>query len=181
MAQCCGACLCWTPASDLLHSPSGKNRPALPHCWIGCGRVHVTGAFVGDKAIARSNADQIYQVGFIIPLGTKPDQCHDTITPNSMYSDTSCALSGVFLLLGGFGAIMWGKGILCSSPQILTSFRVSSIIITASTDMLECCARSEALLGFSHGRHRSTSCLRRNLHCTHRCILSIWNYVSSQP
>ena len=122
LAQCCGAGLCWTTASDLLHSPSGKNQPALPHSGIGCGRVHVTGALKGI-AIATGNADQVNQVGFIIPLGTKPDQCHDSITPNSMYSDTSCALSAVFLLMGGFGAIMWGKGVSCSLPQISNAFQ----------------------------------------------------------
>lgn len=50
----------------------------------------------------------ILQLGFIIPLGARPDQCHDSITPNNMYSDLSCALSGAFLLAGGFAAIMWG-------------------------------------------------------------------------
>lgn len=65
-------------------------------------------------------------------------------------------------------------------PKILTTSRVSSIIITASTDMLECCARSEALLGFSNGRHRSTSCLRWNFHCTYRCIVSIRKHVPTQ-
>lgn len=48
------------------------------------------------------------QLGFIIPLGANPEQCHDAITPNDMYSDMSCAFSGAFLLFGGFAAIMWG-------------------------------------------------------------------------
>ena len=54
------------------------------------------------------NAD-LGQLGFIIPLGAKPEQCHDAITPNDMYSDFTCAFSGAFLLFGGFGGIMWGK------------------------------------------------------------------------
>ena len=49
------------------------------------------------------------QLGFIIPLGAQPEQCHDAITPNDMYSDMTCALSGAFLLFGGFAAIMWGE------------------------------------------------------------------------
>lgn len=49
------------------------------------------------------------QLGIIIPLAAKPDQCHDAITPNDMYSDRTCAFSGAFLLFGGFAAIMWGK------------------------------------------------------------------------
>ena len=48
-------------------------------------------------------------MGFIIPLGAKPEQCHDAITPNDMYSDMTCALSGAFLLFGGFAAIVWGE------------------------------------------------------------------------
>ncbi|KAG8527042.1 uncharacterized protein KY384_008471 [Bacidia gigantensis] len=50
----------------------------------------------------------LMQLGFIIPLGSKPEQCHDGITPNDMYSDMTCAFSGAFLLFGGFCSIMWG-------------------------------------------------------------------------
>lgn len=47
-------------------------------------------------------------MGFIVPLAAKPDQCHDSITPNDMYSDLACAFSGACLLTGGFAAIVWG-------------------------------------------------------------------------
>ncbi|KAJ5619501.1 hypothetical protein N7510_003485 [Penicillium lagena] len=47
------------------------------------------------------------EIAFIIPLGAKPDQCHNAITPNDMYSDLSCAFSGSFLLFGGWLVIMW--------------------------------------------------------------------------
>ncbi|KAI4173046.1 MAG: hypothetical protein LQ343_003156 [Gyalolechia ehrenbergii] len=50
----------------------------------------------------------ILQLGFIIPLGAQPDQCHDAITPNDMFSDLTCAFSGATLLAGGFAAISWG-------------------------------------------------------------------------
>jgi hypothetical protein len=46
-------------------------------------------------------------MGFIIPLGAKPDQCFDDITPNSMQTSTTCALSGAFLLAGGWAGVMW--------------------------------------------------------------------------
>ena len=49
----------------------------------------------------------ILQLGFIIPLAAKPDQCHDAITPNDMRSDLTCAFSGASLLVGGFAAITW--------------------------------------------------------------------------
>src|SRR6266498_5512739 len=46
-------------------------------------------------------------MGFIIPLGAKPKACHNDITPNDMHSSVTCALSGAFLLAGGWSAIMW--------------------------------------------------------------------------
>ncbi|KAI9759653.1 MAG: hypothetical protein M4579_002221 [Chaenotheca gracillima] len=49
----------------------------------------------------------LMQLGFIIPLGTKPNQCYDDITPNDMESNTSCALSGFFLIAGGWCGVMW--------------------------------------------------------------------------
>ena len=44
----------------------------------------------------------------MIPLGSKPNVCHDAITPNDMHSDLSCAFSGSLLTFGGFAAVMWG-------------------------------------------------------------------------
>ncbi|KAJ5164813.1 uncharacterized protein N7500_006643 [Penicillium coprophilum] len=46
-------------------------------------------------------------LAFIIPLGAKPDQCHNAITPNDMRSDLSCAFSGSFLLFGGWLVVIW--------------------------------------------------------------------------
>lgn len=47
------------------------------------------------------------KLGFIVPLAAKPEQCADAITPNNMYSSPTCAVSGAFLLAGGWCAIMW--------------------------------------------------------------------------
>lgn len=47
------------------------------------------------------------QLGFIIPLAARPDQCADAITPNDMYSNRTCAVSGSFLLAGGWCGVMW--------------------------------------------------------------------------
>jgi hypothetical protein len=47
------------------------------------------------------------QLGFIIPLAAKPEQCFDQITPNGMASNSICAVSGSFLLFGGWGGVMW--------------------------------------------------------------------------
>ncbi|MCJ1436181.1 hypothetical protein MMC27_005559 [Xylographa pallens] len=46
-------------------------------------------------------------LAFMIPLGSKPNVCHDAITPNDMHSDLSCAFSGSLLTFGGFAAVMW--------------------------------------------------------------------------
>lgn len=47
------------------------------------------------------------QLAFIIPLGTKPNQCFNEITPNDMKSNGSCAISGAFLLFGGWAVVIW--------------------------------------------------------------------------
>jgi hypothetical protein len=47
------------------------------------------------------------QLAFIIPLGAKPEQCYNSITPNDMHSDLSCAFSGSFLLFGGWMVVIW--------------------------------------------------------------------------
>jgi hypothetical protein len=48
-----------------------------------------------------------FQLGFIVPLGAKPEQCYNAITPNDMKSSRTCAISGAFLLFGGCSAVMW--------------------------------------------------------------------------
>jgi hypothetical protein len=47
------------------------------------------------------------KLGFIIPLGAKPSQCYNAITPNDMNTSTTCALSGAFLMAGGWCGVMW--------------------------------------------------------------------------
>ncbi|KAM3088373.1 hypothetical protein ACMFMG_000018 [Clarireedia jacksonii] len=47
------------------------------------------------------------QLGFIIPLGAKPDQCFNEITPNDMNSSLTCAFSGAFIMAGGWCGVMW--------------------------------------------------------------------------
>jgi hypothetical protein len=47
------------------------------------------------------------QLGFVIPLAGKPEQCYNEITPNSMHTSKICGASGAILLFGGWGAVMW--------------------------------------------------------------------------
>ncbi|KAJ5722025.1 hypothetical protein N7488_000060 [Penicillium malachiteum] len=49
----------------------------------------------------------VMEIAFIIPLGVKPNQCYNEITPNDMYSNLSCAFSGSMLLFGGWLCVMW--------------------------------------------------------------------------
>ncbi|KAG8421200.1 hypothetical protein J3458_003097 [Metarhizium acridum] len=49
----------------------------------------------------------LMNLGFVIPLAARPDQCYDEITPHSMSSNKVCGASGSFLLLGGWCGVMW--------------------------------------------------------------------------
>ncbi|KAL3424807.1 hypothetical protein PVAG01_04088 [Phlyctema vagabunda] len=52
-------------------------------------------------------ATALMQLGFIIPLAAKPDQCFNDITPNDQQTSLTCAFSGAFLLAGGWAGVMW--------------------------------------------------------------------------
>jgi hypothetical protein len=49
----------------------------------------------------------LMNLGFVIPLAGKPEQCYNEITPNSMHTSKICGASGAILLFGGWGAVMW--------------------------------------------------------------------------
>ncbi|KAL2014555.1 hypothetical protein VTN00DRAFT_2080 [Thermoascus crustaceus] len=49
----------------------------------------------------------LMEIAFIIPLGTKPNECYNEITPNDMRSDLSCAFTGSLLLFGGWAVVIW--------------------------------------------------------------------------
>ncbi|KAI5920017.1 hypothetical protein F4810DRAFT_452046 [Camillea tinctor] len=49
----------------------------------------------------------LMNLGFIIPLAGKPEQCFNQITPNGMDSSSICAASGAFLLAGGWAGVIW--------------------------------------------------------------------------
>lgn len=52
-------------------------------------------------------ATALMSLGFIVPLAAKPQQCYNGITPNDMHSNTTCAISGAFLIAGGWCGVMW--------------------------------------------------------------------------
>ncbi|OJI81811.1 hypothetical protein ASPTUDRAFT_45124 [Aspergillus tubingensis CBS 134.48] len=47
------------------------------------------------------------EIAFIIPLGVKPEQCYNQITPNDMHTDLSCAFTGSLLLFGGWVCVVF--------------------------------------------------------------------------
>lgn len=49
----------------------------------------------------------LMNLGFIIPLAGRPNQCYNSITPNDMQTSSVCAASGTFIILGGWAAICW--------------------------------------------------------------------------
>lgn len=106
LAQCCGSGVLAISTAFLLRSPGREDQSTLSHRGFRRRRVYFAGNTKHPST--RVAADGLDQLGFVIPLGMKPDQCHDSITPNNMYSDLSCALSAAFLMAGGFAAIMWG-------------------------------------------------------------------------
>ena len=83
------------------------------------------------------------QLGFVVPLAARPQQCHDAITPNDMYSDLTCAFSGAFLLFGGFAAIVWGRSLNLPKGWLHETDRprISSIIVHPSSNLLASRAR----------------------------------------
>lgn len=48
-------------------------------------------------------------IAFLAPLGSHHNYCYDDITPNNYRSDSSCAFTGVFVMLGGMGVVVWSK------------------------------------------------------------------------
>ncbi|KAH8602875.1 hypothetical protein B0O99DRAFT_604560 [Bisporella sp. PMI_857] len=49
----------------------------------------------------------VMQLAFVVPLGAKPNQCYNDITPNDMKTSGACAVSGSFILAGGWCGVMW--------------------------------------------------------------------------
>ncbi|KAK5125751.1 hypothetical protein LTR85_012026 [Meristemomyces frigidus] len=49
----------------------------------------------------------LLELAFIVPLGTRPNHCHDAVTPNDMHSNASCAWSGALLEAGAMAGTVW--------------------------------------------------------------------------
>ncbi|ATY58284.1 hypothetical protein CCM_06250 [Cordyceps militaris CM01] len=49
----------------------------------------------------------LMNMGFVVPLAARPEQCYDKITPHGMQTSTVCGASGGLLILGGWSGVMW--------------------------------------------------------------------------
>lgn len=55
----------------------------------------------------RADETDSVKLGFVIPLASQPDKCHDLVTPNDMHTSSVCAASGGMMLFGGYAGVMW--------------------------------------------------------------------------
>lgn len=90
------------------------------------------------------------QIGFIIPLGAKPEQCYNGITPNDMNSDLTCAFTGAFILFGGWGVIIWSMFLTVFQHFPLRGYTILTELCRLFPGSL---TSSTCLLGYNHGKH----------------------------
>ncbi|KAL8682425.1 MAG: hypothetical protein Q9186_001546 [Xanthomendoza sp. 1 TL-2023] len=114
--ECCLPC----PVTSWIYSDNFETLPKVSNWLNVTGMVCTASLLVSFFVLPIERTSRHYlnvcfivavcilQLGFIIPLGAQPEQCHDAITPNDMISDLTCAFSGACLLAGGFAAISWG-------------------------------------------------------------------------
>ncbi|EKD20727.1 hypothetical protein MBM_01409 [Drepanopeziza brunnea f. sp. 'multigermtubi' MB_m1] len=114
-SKCCLPC----PQTDWLY-PDNFRTISNSASWINVGGMAcslfllASFAFLPKEkthrhylSICLAVAIIVMQLGFIVPLGARPEACYNAITPHDMKTSTTCALSGAFLLAGGFCAVMW--------------------------------------------------------------------------
>lgn len=112
---CCLPC----PMTDWVY-PESFNTLGLVAEWIAvvstilCGGLLLSWAVLPVEKTSRhylsvclTSAVMLMNMGFVVPLAGRPDECADAITPHSMKSNSVCAASGSFLILGGWAGVMW--------------------------------------------------------------------------
>ncbi|KAI4854049.1 hypothetical protein E4T44_00442 [Aureobasidium sp. EXF-8845] len=114
-SKCCVPC----PLSDWVNSTS---FPGLADgaAWVNvvgfilCGFLLLSYFVLPVAATRRSFLNiallagiMIMELGFIVPLAQKPQQCFDAVTPNDMNSNTSCAATGGLVVFGGMLTVCW--------------------------------------------------------------------------
>ncbi|KIV90516.1 hypothetical protein PV10_07813 [Exophiala mesophila] len=114
-ATCCLPC----PVTDWTYSQGFEQRTSIAN-WVNLAAfilsVYLVLSFIvlpvkythrHYLSVCATLSVISLELAFIIPLGTKPEQCFNEITPNDMRSNGSCAISGAFLLFGGWAIVIW--------------------------------------------------------------------------
>lgn len=127
--SCCLPC----PSTDWVYSDGFDNQARIANYVSIISLVLNTFLLVTFIAIPGEKSHRHYlsigltvsliliAIAFVIPLGTKPDFCHNAITPNNLHTDASCGTTGAFLELGAMGAVVWSKiYVLLLSMKLLT-------------------------------------------------------------
>lgn len=114
-SKCCVPC----PLSDWVNSSS---FPGLADgaAWVNvagfilCGFLLLSYLVLPAAATRRSFLNiallagiMIMELGFIVPLAQRPEQCFDPVTPNDIHSSTSCAATGGMVVFGGMLTVCW--------------------------------------------------------------------------
>ncbi|KAI0383711.1 hypothetical protein F5Y04DRAFT_19411 [Hypomontagnella monticulosa] len=113
--SCCIPC----PMTDWAY-PDNFNTATAAADWINvagmicCGFLLISWIVLPVEkthrhylSISLTCAVALMNLGFIVPLAAKPNQCFNEITPHGMDTSSVCAASGSFLLAGGWAGIMW--------------------------------------------------------------------------
>ncbi|KAI5250768.1 hypothetical protein E4T42_04778 [Aureobasidium subglaciale] len=114
-SKCCVPC----PLSDWVNS-SDFPRLADGAAWVNvvgfvlCGFLLLSYAVLPAVATRRSFLNiallvgiMIMELGFVVPLARRPEQCFDPVTPNDMNSSNACAVSGGLVVFGGMFTVCW--------------------------------------------------------------------------
>lgn len=112
---CCLPC----PMTDWVY-PESFNTLGLVAEWIAvvstalCGFLLLSWAVLPVEKTSRhylsvclTSGVLLMNLGFVVPLAGRPDECADRITPHGMQSNSVCAASGSLLILGGWTGVMW--------------------------------------------------------------------------
>ena len=114
---CCLPC----PSTEWLYSDAFPRKARLANYISTASLILHSFLFLTFIVIPREKSHRHYlsigltvsfiliAIAFVIPLGTKPDFCHNVITPNDLHTNASCAATGVFLELGAMGAVVWSR------------------------------------------------------------------------
>ncbi|KJZ72203.1 hypothetical protein HIM_08468 [Hirsutella minnesotensis 3608] len=113
--RCCAPC----PVIDWIYSDEFKMTYKVSN-WlclasgICCAILLVTWAVLPPEKTHRHYLSSGFvaallcmNLGFIVPLFTKPQQCFDAITPHDMRSSATCGATGTFLIYGGWAVVVW--------------------------------------------------------------------------